>query len=494
MQLKSTADQSIHDQKHLAVRKPGLHFTAPYGWINDPNGLAQFAGAYHLFYQHNPFGVQWDLMHWGHATSKDLIHWEDQPVALYPDQSYDAQGCYSGSGLVVDGRLWFMYTGHLDSDFGCHVPDKTVRENQNLAWTDNGVDFVKFEANPVLAEKDLPAGSLPQDFRDPKLFQKNGKFYCVTVGRDEVAGGQVLLYGSTDLKHWSYEQTMSQSNGRFGSMWECPDLFELEGDAVLLLSLMHEQATDRAFNSNLYLTGTLDIEQNRFTEKHAAVLDYGFSFYAPQTFMDDQNRRIMIGWLNECGGETYPAELGWAGMMSIPREVTLIDGQVAQLPVAEICQRRGRLIEYQDVVFDGCLTLDDLGGKRLDLELALDLSRASNCSIEVFRNEAYRTVISYDKDQREILIDRSLSGPAVRPEKVATEPWKYVCKAPLTLPRSGILDLRIILDDYSVEVFADQGLVAMTATLVPQEGAVGLALNSQGLVTLVSLKQYDLIV
>ena len=168
------ANRFIEENKHLVNTqyKPEEHFSAEIGWINDPNGFVYFRGEYHLFYQFYPYDSVWGPMHWGHAKSKDLITWEHLPVALAPDQDYDRNGCFSGSAIVKDDRLWLMYTGHIEEETG-------VRQVQNMAFSDDGIHFEKIEQNPVATGADLPDELIAADFRDPKLFEKDGRYYSV---------------------------------------------------------------------------------------------------------------------------------------------------------------------------------------------------------------------------------------------------------------------------------------------------------------------------
>ena len=173
--------------------KLALHLQPERGWINDPNGLCYFQGKYHAFFQHNPKAPVWDTMHWGHAVSEDLLHWEELPIALYPDQPYESgQGCFSGSAVEKDGRLYLFYT----------AVDSSLAQTQCLAWTDDGQHFTKYPGNPILPQSPIDPAS--KDFRDPKVFPwKDGSYRMVCgVGKEGYAA--VVLYRSQDLLHWDY--------------------------------------------------------------------------------------------------------------------------------------------------------------------------------------------------------------------------------------------------------------------------------------------------
>ena len=215
--------------------RPDFHLSVRTGWMNDPNGFSYHNGQYHMFYQYYPYEPKWGPMHWGHAVSKDLLHWEYLPAALAPDEAYDRDGCFSGSAITLpDGRHLLMYTGVLrerQTNGGvCDI------QTQCLAVGD-GVDYEKYEMNPVLDKTDIPEGSSVHDFRDPKMWQKEDGTYCCVVGNRPADGsGQILLYTSPDGFQWKFKSVLVANNNRFGKMWECPDFFMLHGKWVLLTS------------------------------------------------------------------------------------------------------------------------------------------------------------------------------------------------------------------------------------------------------------------
>ena len=207
--------------------RPRVHLTPYAGWMNDPNGFCYFQGEYHLFYQYYPYKSRWNDMHWGHAVSKDLLHWEYRPAALAPDRFYDQDGAFSGSAMELpDGRLLLMYTGVRMEDRR-EPPYKEV-QTQCIAVGD-GTDFEKYEKNPVLDENALPAGGSRRDFRDPKIIRlKDGRYAAIVANRPADGSGQLLIYTSTDGFSWKYETILAENRNRFGKMWECPDFFRLD--------------------------------------------------------------------------------------------------------------------------------------------------------------------------------------------------------------------------------------------------------------------------
>lgn len=289
------------------------HFEPEKGWINDPNGLCFFQGQYHAFFQHYPHEPKWGPMHWGHAVSNDLIHWEELPIALYPDMPYENEGgCFSGSALEKDGVLYLMYTS----------VSKEQGQTQSIAISRDGTHFEKYAGNPVIGKSPLDPEN--KDFRDPKIFSY-GDSYRMVCGAGMDGLGCVLLFRSDDLLHWEYIGPIFQSRD-YGPVPECPDLFPLGDKWVLLFSRMDET------RSAQFVVGDFDGEH--FTPESFQQPERGTDFYAPQTFLDEKGRRIMIGWLFNWN-RNVPENAVRAGALSIPRELTLQNGTVCNFPVAE---------------------------------------------------------------------------------------------------------------------------------------------------------------
>ncbi len=235
--------------------RPRYHVSSPVGWMNDPNGFSYYEGEYHLFFQYHPFSNAWGPMHWGHCKSRDFIRWEYLPLALAPDQEYDAGGCYSGSALEADGEHVLVYTGVIDR----YLKDGThdYRQVQCIA-KGNGVDYEKYVGNPVLDGQGLPEGCSQEDFRDPKVWKEGEKYYMAVGNRTADGDGQALLYRSDDLKQWEFLCILDQSMGEYGKMWECPDFFPLGEKHVLLVSPQDMRAQGYEFhngNNSVFLSG-----------------------------------------------------------------------------------------------------------------------------------------------------------------------------------------------------------------------------------------------
>ena len=211
--------EETYDKRIALEDRPGFHLSTRVGWLNDPNGFSFYEGKYHLFYQYHPYDPYWGPMHWGHAVSEDLLHWEYLPAALAPDMSYDRDGCFSGSAVSLpDGRQLLMYTGvkRIPLEEGGFRDEQT----QCLAVGD-GLDYEKYEKNPVLDVENIPEGCSKADFRDPKMWvNEDGTYSCVVANRAADGSGQLLLYTSQDGFEWKFKSVLIENHNRFGVMWE----------------------------------------------------------------------------------------------------------------------------------------------------------------------------------------------------------------------------------------------------------------------------------
>lgn len=340
------------------------HFEPQKGWMNDPNGLVYFRGRYHAFFQHYPNDSKWGQMHWGHAVSDDLLHWEELPIALYPDRDYENDGgCFSGSAVEKDGRLYLFYTS-VSHELG---------QTQSVAWSDDGVHFEKYEGNPVIRAN--PTGA--PDFRDPKVTNIDGTWYMV-VGSGDGSEGRVLLFRSEDLLRWNYVGVLFVG-AEYAHCIECPDFFKMGDKYVLMFSKIGEQE-----RSTIFVVG--DFREGKLVNYTLSRPEWGPDFYAPQSFFDGR-RRIMIGWMYHWGKEA-PEGCPFAGALSVPRELTLDGTRVRNFPVAEARHLLRRESPY--VRREGeKLTFLDRAGKAVTWELpglqTVDILEDTK-SVEVFLN------------------------------------------------------------------------------------------------------------
>lgn len=469
--------------------RPDFHLSVRTGWMNDPNGFSYYKGRYHLFYQYYPYEARWNSMHWGHAVSEDLLHWEYLPAALAPDERYDKDGCFSGSAVTLpDGRQLLMYTGvakeHQANDVFGDV------QTQCIAVGD-GVDYEKYEMNPVLDERDIPKGASRADFRDPKVWQeKDGAYYCVVGNRPADGSGQILLYESEDGFKWSFKSILAENKNRFGKMWECPDFFELDGTWALLTS--PQDMLPKGFeyhngNGTLCLTGDFDRETGVFTEKTNQSIDYGIDFYAPQTVLTPDGRRVMIGWMQNWDTCNLRAlEEPWAGQMSLPRELSVKNGRLYQKPVRELEKMRHNQVVHRNVAFSGTISLEGVKGRRVDMELTLRAEDAGKLyqkfAVRFAQNEEYQTSLSFRPRESILKVDRKFSGS----RRAIIHQRRSIVNS-----SEGNLKLRIILDRFSVEVFVNDGEQVMTAVIYTEQKADGISFFADGSVVMDVVK-YDL--
>ncbi len=487
--------EALHETEIAPEERPAFHLTPRVGWMNDPNGFSRYKGEYHMFYQYHPYSTHWGPMHWGHAVSRDLLTWEYRPAAIAPDEAYDDQGCFSGSAIELpDGRQLLMYTGVLKNPEAKErtlTPEEATIQVQCLAFGD-GTDYVKYEQNPVLTAADLPEGASSIDFRDPKVWLgTDGIYRCAVGSRPADGSGQTLLYTSEDCIHWTYKKVLIANGCRIGKMWECPDFFVLDGKAVLLTSPQDMEAVGleyRAGNGSICVIGSYDEAADEFVEERNQAVDYGIDFYAHQSVVTEDGRRVMIGWLQNWDTLGVRSEgQKWFGQMSLPRELSLRDGKLIQKPLRELETYRKEQVSYENELVDGQLRLEGINGRHIDLEVEVSAADAA----EVYRsfelrfaeNERHYCSVGFKPYERELTIDRRYSG---------------VCRSAMNRSecyagsKDGTIKLRLILDRNSAEVFADDGEKVMSMAFYTEDDAMGISFVSDGKVKL-NITKYSLI-
>ena len=454
----SRAEQVLQTQRQALNLRwyPHYHLAARAGWINDPNGLVWFDGWYHAFYQHHPYSTQWGPMHWGHARSKDLVHWEHLPVALAPEGPEDKDGCFSGSAVVDGDTLALIYTGHkFHGDPG---DEANLYQVQCLATSRDGIHF---ERQGMVV--DTPPGM--HHFRDPKVWREGDSWYMI-VGAREGDTGQVRLYRSTDLRQWQDAGVLDEAESTMGYMWECPDFFTLNGKRVLMFSPQGMQA-EGFRNRNLFQSGYLIGEwqpgQRFIRHGEFREMDHGHDFYAPQSFATPDGRRIVIGWLDMWESPLPEQQDGWAGMLSLPRELSLsADNRLQMRPAKEVESLRGAwfpwpvstLNNQQTTMVDNC--------EAMEVHLRWDCARSSAEQYGLRFGDGLRIYV--DAQQQRLVVERHY-------------PQYGLCgtrSVPLTA--GADLNLRIFFDSSSVEVFVNDGEACLSSRIYPQVPCRELAL------------------
>lgn len=423
----------------------GYHITAPAGWINDPNGFCYFKGYYHIFYQHHPYSADWGPMHWGHARSRDLVHWETLPIALAPDSSADEDGCFSGSAIVKDDVLYLVYTGH--HYYGDNDPDH-FWQNQNLAYSTDGIHFTKYENNPIISH--APSDNT-HHFRDPKVWQKDGTYYMVLGSQNKEGLGRVITYSSQDLKTWDYlgEMTKAKSATTEGFMWECPDFFSLrDGEEEKDVLLFSPQGITPVGHQYLnlfqtgYFVGEYHYETNTFEHGSFHELDFGHDFYATQTTLAPDGRRLVFGWMDMWESEFPEKEDGWAGALTLPRELILSNDRLLMKPAKELEKLRVKqLASWSSEVQETAILCEN----ERQAEILVTLGQAADCQL-TFKDSKNATLVElrYQKEGNQLVLTRENEDP------------RY---AQLT---GGLKEMQIFIDTSSVEIFLNQGMVVFT--------------------------------
>ena len=416
----------------------GYHVSAPAGWINDPNGFCYYKGYYHIFYQYHPYSADWGPMHWGHARSKDLVHWESLPIALAPDTKADEDGCFSGSAIVKDDVLYLIYTGHHYYDDG--DPDH-FWQNQNLAYSTDGINFTKYENNPIIA-------SAPEDnthhFRDPKVWEKDGKYYMILGSQGKDGVGRAITYRSDDLKDWQYLGEIAKANGLTteGFMWECPDFFELAGKDILLLSPQGIEAQGQKYLNLFqtgYFVGNFDYSTNTFEHGGFTELDHGHDFYATQTTLAPDGRRLVFGWMDMWESEFPEKADGWAGALTLPRELELKDDQLYMRPVKEAVQlRTAEISAWNKQVTEKTLLCENEQQAEIDLTLTTDQAFEL-----AFTDQDKQVKLTFDQATHTFTL---LNGDA-----------RYASIKP-----NAEFKLQIFIDTSSLEIFINDGEAVFT--------------------------------
>lgn len=456
------------------------HAMPPVGWMNDPNGSCFALGKYHVFYQFHPYAAVWGPMHWGHFVSDDLVVWESLPVALAPDMPYDRDGCFSGSAIEKDGVMYLMYTAVADG-----------KQLQALARSEDGVHFEKLGI--VIGEEDTPRDCTQADFRDPYLFEREGKYYCLIGSKNVDGDANVLLYTSSDLLKWKLVGK-TWKDGRTGSgIYECPSYAAFGETDALFLSPQYMK-TDGVEHENifcnLYMLGKLDLKCGAFCRTFESEIDGGFDFYAAQTLHAPDGRTLMTAWMQMWDRGFPTAAHGWAGALILPRELTLKEGRLLQAPVREIERYRTGKRFYPACDVDGELKLEGVEGDKIDLSFDLELCESARAGIKLFVGEGTETAVYYDVARGQVLFDRSRMGTLI---KAAPSEQDASLRRVRIEPKEGRLHFRILLDVTSCEVFLGEGERTLTGNIYsPGKGIV--FFSEGGRARILNVEKYDITV
>lgn len=444
---KELKTSDTFDQTNREKYRPLYHQTPPYGWMNDPNGMFYKDGVWHLYFQYNPFGSQWENMNWAHSTSKDLINWNYEGVAVQPD----AYGTVFSGSAVVDhnntagfgkGAVVGMYTSAGAS------------QTQSLIYsTDNGATFKKYEGNPIITS------NVP-DFRDPHIFWSDefNKWYVILA-----AGQEMEIYSSSNLKEWKHESSFGNDYGNHSGVWECPELFKLpvkklnsagkyvDSDQykwVLICNI--NPGGPFGGSATQYFVGTFDGSKFICDTKPEVTkwMDYGKDHYATVSFDNaPNNRRVAIGWMNNWQYANQVPTMQFRSANTIARDLGLFeyngDVYLSSVPAPEMLQLRGK---KSNSLSRAC-------------ELVIDFRNSATITLSNSKDE--KVVLTYDAVKQTLAMDRTNSGEV-----------KFSNSFPVvtTGPTYGKLkQLRVFIDNGSIEALDAEGKIAMTNLVFPSE-------------------------
>ena len=457
------SNQSYHEQY-----RPQFHFSPPANWMNDPNGLVYYDGEYHLYYQYYPDSNVWGPMHWAHAISSDLVHWKHLPVALFPDSS---GYIFSGSAVIDWKNSAGLQTGKMPAlvaVFTQHSENKLKQgrndfQAQSVACSnDKGRTFRKYALNPVIKNPG------ERDFRDPKVrWDDHSQKWIMVLA----AGQKVEFYSSPNLLNWEYLSEFGIGEGSHGGVWECPDLFPLkimnEEKWVLFVSI--NPGAPNGGSGTQYFVGNFD--GTKFTNDNpgnvSLWLDYGPDNYAGVTWSDipaEDGRRIYIGWMSNWNYAQLVPSVKWRGAMTIPRQLELKNTdsgiRLFSTPVSELITLR-KNEQKPDFKQNSSYKISGLN----ELIIKIDLKNTSSDNFGViFSNSKQESLIlGFDKLQNQFYIDRTKSGKTTFSKEFSGKHF-----APRII-NDSLLEMRLFLDNSSLELFADGGSVSMTEIFYPDE-------------------------
>ena len=422
--------------------RPAFHLAPPRGWMNDPNGLCQFKGVYHAFYQYSPDWPENDLRSWGHATSTDLLSWRDEGQALAPDIPEDRSGVYSGCAYITpEGEMALYYTGNVIHAGSFDYVHEGREANEILVTSADGRSFS--EKRVLLRNEDYPV-DCTQHVRDPKVWAERGSLWMVLGARNLSDQGQVLVYRSDDGIAWRHHHTL-RSRDAFGYMWECPNVVQLAGRDFLAVCPQGLESEELRFH-NRWQSGYFPLEcaliDTHLVDQRSFVeWDFGWDFYAPQVFADESGRQILIGWMGSFDKEwtAAPDGLGWCHCLSVPRELTVgEDGLLRQMPVHELEALRG-----EEHAFETGAALDS---RSADIELAGIAGAGSIVLDDVLQIELR------DDALRVRFFDDACAAGRTRRTVPLPEPAR---------------ELRVLVDASCVEIFVDGGRTVFSTRWFP---------------------------
>ena len=479
-EVKKSEEVTTKDSEYYTeAYRPQFHFSPEEKWMNDPNGMVYHKGVYHLFYQYYPEDIVWGPMHWGHATSTDLVHWEHKPIALFPDEhglifsgsavvDFDNT---SGFGSKENPPLVAIFTYHLMAG------EKAGRKDfqtQGIAYSlDNGDTWTKYDDNPVIGNDGI------KDFRDPKvMWHEPTKKWVMSI----VAGDHLQLWNSSDLKSWIKLSEFGKDKGAHGGVWECPDLFQLKVDGsaeekwVLLISM--NPGAPNGGSGTQYFVGDFDGEKFTTNQTDIKWLDYGTDNYAGVTYNNaPENERIFIGWMSNWSYARDTPTEKWRSAMTVPRNLSLTkdgdDYALMNYPIKNL-EKIITKDSKKDIALAGgskeVLVFEDLNQSEIKFTTS-----AKDFHLKFSNQSGDQVLLTLFEEEKQFFLDRTKSGKVDFQDDFAS-----IQMMPVTnLPNEGY-EVLILTDKSSIEVFINQGKYVMTAQLFPNENYTDMTVENIG--------------
>ncbi len=486
--------QDLYQENH----RPQLHFTPKANWMNDPNGMFYYEGKYHLFYQYFPDSTVWGPMHWGHAVTTDLVHWEHMPIALFPDSI----GCIFSGGAVVDNNntsnlgtatnppIIATFTHH---NFEGEKAGTNDFQKQSIAYSlDGGSQWIKYKDNPV-----IPNSDKIKDFRDPKVVwhEQSQKWILVLAAYD-----RVKFYSSANFLDWEFLSDYGIDGDT--RLWECPDLFPMKVEGtddykwVLIVSIQKNAPNEGTATS--YFIGEFDGKEFKCDTENQKWLDWGTDNYAFVTWNNipkSDGRTIGIGWMSNWQyAQIVPTEV-WRSAMTLPRELKLFKSgsnyTLNSLPVKELQTLRGKSTTIDQTKITGEMVLDGLfsaSQAELDLTINLKESTANSFGIKLENGIEENLLIKFNKTEEKMYVDRTNS----KKDKFSDDFYKKIHSAPVDFKKEK-MNIRLIIDAASIEVFINNGAVSFTSIFFPSTKFDKISLFAEdGTCNIINSKIYSL--
>ncbi|MGL4223607.1 MAG: glycoside hydrolase family 32 protein [Vibrio sp.] len=429
--------------------RPQWHISPPQGLLNDPNGFIYHQGQYHLFYQWSPFACQHQDKYWVHLTSADLVDWQWQSVALTPADWFDSHGVFSGHAVSDQQDLWLFYTGNTRLG--------VERQRQTMQCAARMNDCGEFEKlGPLI--RSLPTG-VTEHIRDPKVIGRQGDWQMLLGAQTLQHQGRLAIYRSHDLLNWHFDKLYGDELGDYGYMWECPDWFELQGERFLVFGPQGIKS-DNPHHTIQHQNRIFRVTQNpqgEVTFHQGWPLDEGFDFYAPQSAQTADGRRVLCAWMGLPDELQHPTcDQGWIHQLTALRELEWRNDRFYQQPLREL----QTLMHAQQ-----SLLLSDIVTDMQSKSFALKMTLPWGCELRLMQNAHYQVRLTLDAEQQVLRLDRSATQ--IRQGDTIRE---------LSLSSANV-ELYILADQSSLEIFINQGEHVMTSRIFTPQDATGISLH-----------------